>query len=199
MTSPTSAERRNSFRVNQDVIFDFRQVDTHTAEQEEPEHAMDDGVAMHLVAELRRIDREAQQLLKIITDKQRLLGDYLQKLNSKIDLIARHSLFTSNGSSQSTRLNISEDGVAFRSQRALYRGNFLVLRMIFLPTYTPVIVFGVVSRCESEGRGEGDTEVYRVAAKFHRLRDQDRQELARQILKAQVGNRQKGTKSENNP
>lgn len=192
MSSSPSVERRNSYRVNHDVIFDFRQVDTHTAEQLEPEQAMDDGVAMHLVSELRRIDRDAQQLLKIITDKQRLLGDYLQKLNTKIDLIARHAVSASSTTSQALRLNISESGVAFRTGRALYKGNFLVLRMIFLPSYTPVVVFGVVSRCESE------KDAFRVAAKFHRLRDQDRQELARQIIKAQVGNRKKGTTPENN-
>jgi len=191
MPSSPPAERRNSYRVTHDVIFDFRQIDTNTAEQIDPEQAMDDGVAMHLVSELRRIDRDAQQLLKIISDKQRLLADYLQKLNSKIDLIARHAVFASSTSSHALRLNISESGVAFRSNRALYKGNFLVLRMIFLPSYTPVVVFGVVSRCES------DNEAFRVAAKFHRLRDQDRQELARQILKAQVSNRKKGVIPEN--
>ncbi len=186
-------ERRNSFRINHDLIFDFRLVDTHTADHADPERAMDDGVAMHLVAELRRIDREAQQLLKIIGDKQRVLADYLQKLNNKIDLIARHSLFAANAGGQATRLNISEGGVAFLSNRAVYKGNFLILRMIFLPSYTPVIVFGVVSRCESEADG------YRIAAQFHRLRDQERQELARQILKAQVNHRKKGTTLENDP
>lgn len=193
MSSSPPVERRNSYRVNHDVIFDFRQVDTHTAEQLEPEQAMDDGVAMHLVSELRRIDRDAQQLLKIVSDKQRLLGDYLQKLNTKIDLIARHAVFASSTTSQSLRLNISESGVAFRTNRALYKGNFLVLRLIFLPSYTPVVVFGVISRCESE------KDAFRVAAKFHRLRDQDRQELARQIIKAQVGSRKKGITPENNP
>lgn len=193
MSSSPASERRNSFRVNQDVIFDFQLVDTHTAESMEPEQALDDGLAMQMVAELRRIDRDTQQILKLITDKQRLIGDYLQKLNSKIDLLARHTLFASKPSDQTQRLNISEDGVAFPSDRALYKGNFLVLRMIFLPSYTPVIVFGVVSRCENDG------EAFRVAAKFHRLRDQDRQELARQIIKAQVSNRKKGITPENNP
>lgn len=193
MSPSSAAERRNSFRINQDVIFDFRQVDIHTAEHMEPEQSVDDGVAMQLVAELRRIDREAQQLLKIVTDKQRLLGDYLQKLNNKIDLIARHAVFAAGTNSQTLRLNISEGGVAFNSDRALYKGNFLVLRMIFLPSYTPVIVFAVVSRCES------DKDSFRIAAKFHRLRDQERQELARQILKAQVSSRKKGITSEKNP
>ena len=146
-----------------------------------------------LVAELRRIDREALQLLKIITEKQRLLGDYLQKLNQKIDLIARHSMFSSGESGGAARINLSEEGVAFRSDRALYKGNFLVLRMIFLPNYTPVIVFASVSRCEDEG-----DDGYRIGAKFHRLREQDRQELARQIIRAQVSHRKRSSTPENN-
>lgn len=186
-------ERRSTFRINHDLIFDFRPVDNRTAEEQEPENVMSDGAALHLVAELRRIDREAQQLLKIIADKQRLLGDYLQKLSQKIDLIARHSLFSTGTQSATERINISEGGVSFRSDRALYKGNFLVLRMIFLPSYVPVIVFASVSRCVEEGAGD-----YRVGATFHRLREHDRQELARQILKAQTSHRKRSSTSENN-
>lgn len=193
MSTPPPPERRNAFRISNDVIFDFRVVDNHTAEEGEPESAIGDGVAMQLVTELRRIDREAQQLLKIISDKQRLLGDYLQKLNQKVDLLARHAMFSAGENGSTTRIDLSEDGVAFYSDRALYKGNFLVLRMIFLPNYTPVIVFASVSRCEEEG-----DDGYRIGARFHRLRDQDRQELARQIIKAQVSHRKRSSISENN-
>jgi hypothetical protein len=192
MTTPSS-ERRSAFRINHDLIFDFRLVDNHTAEEQEPENVINDGAALHLVTELRRIDREAQQLLKIIADSQRLLGDYLQKLSQKIDLVARHSLLASGTHSSTERVNISEGGVLFRSDRALYKGNFLVLRMIFLPSYTPVIVFASVNRCVEEGDNG-----YRVGATFHRLREQDRQELARQILKAQASHRKRSSISENN-
>lgn len=191
ITSPS--DRRGTFRINHDVIFDFRQVDTHTVEQEDPEALFGDGGAMHIVAELRRIDREAQPLLKLLTEKQRLLGDYLQKLNQKIDLIARHAVLSTSSKDESTRVNISEDGIAFRSDRALYKGNFLVLRLIFLPSYTPVIVFASVSRCDNEGDNQ-----YRIGAKFYKLREQDRQEIARQIIRAQVHHRKRGTTSESN-
>lgn len=193
MTTPPPPQRRNTFRVSDDVIFDFRVVDNHTAEEQEPEQAIGDGLALHLVAELRRVDREAQQLLKIISDKQRLLGDYLHKLNQKIDLIARHSMFISGENDRTERLSLGEEGVAFNSDRALYKGNFLVLRMIFLPSYTPVIVFASVVRCEDQG-----DDGYRIGAKFHRLREQDRQELARQIIRAQVSQRKQSSTSESN-
>lgn len=189
-TSQPPQERRNYFRVDQDVIFEFRSVDVHSAENDEAELIFDDDTSMQLITELRRVDREAQQTLKIINDKQRLLGSYLQLLNNKIDLIARHSMFTAQKGNQSHRLNLSEGGVAFECNRALYKGNFLVLRFIFLPSYTPVIVFAKVIRCQSEGN------THKIAAKFHRLRDNDRQILARQVLRAQMSHRKRNNNSE---
>lgn len=191
MSSPETAnERRSFYRVDQDVIFDYKQIDVHTVETKDAEEVFDGGAAMYLIGELRRIDRDTQQLLKLISDKQRLVADYLTKLNTKVDLIARHSMFSANPGNQASRLNISEGGVAFRGKKMLYVGNFLVLRMIFLPSYTPVIVFAKVIRCESDG------DSFRVAATFHNLQDHDRQELARQVMKAQVSSRQRSSPSE---
>jgi hypothetical protein len=185
MTIPSGQHHRSSFRVNQDVIFDFRQVDSHTADSENADKLMNEGPAMQMLAELRRIDRDAQDLLKIVGDKQRLLGDYLQKLNAKVDLIARHFAFDNQQNGLPQRVNLSETGVAFYHAKALYKGNYLVMRLIFLPTYTPVVVFGIVIRCEQSNEG------YQVATQFHRLHDQERQLIAKQVLKTQVNLRKK--------
>ena len=188
----TTPERRHYFRVNQDVIFDFKTVDIHTAEQNAPENAINDGPSMLMLAELRRLDRDLQRISTFLNDKQRLLGDYLQKLNAKIDLIARHSLFASKAEQKTARVSIGEGGIAFDSERAIYKGNFLVLQIIFLPSYTPVITFAQVTRCDAAG------STYRIAAEFYRLQDSDRQELAKHVLKAQVSQRKRGSTSENN-
>lgn len=180
-------ERRSFYRVDQDVVFDYKQVDINTVETKAPEEAFDSGSSMFLIGELRKIDRESQQALKVIADKDRSIAEYLSKLNSKIDLIARHSMFSGSRGHQAKRLNLSEAGVAFRGDKALYMGNFLVLRMIFLPSYTPVIVFAKVIRCEV------DDGSYRVAATFHNLQEHDRQELARQVMRAQVNQRKRKT------
>lgn len=179
----STPERRNFFRIDQDIIFEYRPVDVHFVENNEAEAAFESDPSMTLLAELRKIDKEAQKTLKVLSEKQRLLSDYLQRLNKKVDLIARHSMFNMGKDQQAQRLNLSEGGLAFESNRALYKGNFLVLRLIFLPSYTPVIVFARVTRCDNvENR-------HKVAAKFHQLSDNDRQVIARQILKAQVAQR----------
>lgn len=187
--SQPTRENRDYFRISQDVIFDFKVVDAFSAEHDQAESAFEDAVSLNLLHELRRLDRDNVQTLRLLTEKNRLLGDYLQTLSSKIDLIARHSLFSqhsNNTQKPTSRVNISEDGIAFLCDRALYKGNYLAIRLIFLPSYSPVITFAKVLRCTEKG------EEYQVAAKFHQLSDLERQELSRQIRKAQVSERKTG-------
>jgi hypothetical protein len=175
-------ERRDFFRVSDEVLFDFKIIDSYTAENSDPESEFADATALHLLNELRRLDKDNAQILKMLAEKNRLLGDFLHSLSSKIDLIARHTLFVQSEkeSRPTERINLSEDGIAFVSNRAIYKGNYLVMRLIFLPHYVPVIVFGQVVRCESK------SNLHQVAARFFRANDSTRQELSRQILKAQV-------------
>ncbi len=185
---PSAAEKRDFFRISQDVIFDHKPVDAFTAENNKPDTEFDDAIALSLINELRRLDRDSVQTLRLLTEKNRLLGDYLQTLSNKIDLIARHSLFAQDTDSQNratTRINLSEDGVAFLSDRALYKDSYLTVRLIFLPEYSPVITYAKVLRCDQKD------EQYQVAAKFHRMNDTDRQEVSRQIMRAQVAHRKK--------
>ncbi len=176
-------ERRNYFRVNQDLFFEYKQVDTFTVENKDPSNEFEDAVSLNLVNELRRLDKDNIQTLRLLTEKNRLLGDYLQTLSSKIDLIARHALFSQDNFSpnkRKTRISLSEDGLSFVSDRAIYKRNYLAIRMIFLPSYAPVVTFAQVLRCEQKD------DSYHVAAKFAGIENKDRQELSRQILKAQV-------------
>ncbi len=185
-------ERRDFFRVSQDVLFDFKLVDVFSAENDTPEIEFEDSISLSLINELRRLDKDSAQTLRLLTEKNRLLGDYLQTLSSKIDLIARHTLFAQDGASgerPKTRISLSEEGMAFIAERALYKGNYLAVRLIFLPHYVPVVIFAKVIRCEAK------ENLYQIAAKFHRLSDKDRQELSRQILKTQVNQKKASAKN----
>jgi hypothetical protein len=198
-TTASSTNRRNYFRINQDVVFDFRSVDAYQANHGDPAEAFEDASAVGLATELRRIDKSAAQSLKNLADTNPLLGDYLQLLSQKIDLVARHTLLTdkTQENHKRKRINLSEAGIAFNSERAVYKGKFLAVRLIFLPSYVPFMAFAEVIRCQSKTAVSSATgieqdhhaESFHIAARFHRLPDKDRQELSRQILKAQVADR----------
>ncbi len=187
----TSIGARDAFRVEQNILFDFRQVSEHVVTNQSPEDVFEQGQALGVLGQLKRIDREANQTLKILTDKNRLLGDYLQRLNAKVDLIARYTLFTNESDQSTEQVSLSETGISFANSSALPAGEFLATRMIFMPTYLPVIVFARVVRSIPQD------ESYQIAAEFYKLCDRDRQELAKQVFKAQVQNRKKQDKPEN--
>ncbi len=181
-----ACDKRDFFRISQDVIFDHKVVDSFAAKNDAAEHAFADAASLTLVNELRRLDRDNAQTLRLLTEKNRLLGDYLHNLSNKIDLLVRHTLLAEerlDAKRPTTRINLSEDGLAFVSERMIYKGSYLAVRLIFLPSYSPVISFAKVLRCEQRD------ERYQVAAKFYRLPTGERQELSRQILRAQVNKR----------
>lgn len=182
-------DKRDFFRVNHDVLFDFKTVDGYSAENQDASELIDDESSVDLLNELKKLDRDGIKTLQLISEKNRLLGDYLLTLSKKIDLIARHSLFAQSTSENkpTTRINLSEDGLAFMAERALYKDSFIAVRLVFLPSYSPVLSFAKVLRCEQKDSN------YHVAAKFHRISEVDRQELSRQILKAQISARKKQT------
>ncbi|VUD68824.1 hypothetical protein TDB9533_04183 [Thalassocella blandensis] len=184
------AEQRDFFRVSQDVIFDYHVVDSFTADERDPQHEFESSISLNLLSDLRRLDKDSEQTLRVLTEKNRLLGDYLQTLSAKIDLIAKQVLFEQDKDKgrPKTRINLSEDGLAFLSDRMLYKNSYIALRLIFLPYYTPVTSFAQVIRCKQRDEKE---QSFHTAVKFHRLSESDRRELARQIMRTQAQGRKK--------
>ncbi len=179
----TDQERRDFFRIDHDVIFDFHPVDVHTVARQHPEQVLGAGDATDLMTSLRRLDREAAGVLKVIAEHDRNLADYLTRMSQKIDLVARRCAFTSRTEHAITQLNISEGGVAFEHDKPLYKDAMIAVRLVFLPDYTAVVAFAKVIRCdENAGR-------YHIATEFHALSAADRQLIVRENMRTQARRR----------
>lgn len=182
-----SPDKRDSFRVDRDIHFEFRPVSASFVEDNDVEDAFDDDdQCLRLVGELSKIDRDMLQSLKVLGDKNRFLGDVLKSLNEKVDTIGRHIAFNSEESLRSrpkTRVSISEDGMGFICDRSFYKGNFFAARLIFLPKYVLVNTFAKVVRCVQKD------DKFQIAAKFHNISDRERQIISRYIFKTQVESR----------
>ena len=188
--APQGAERRDFFRIYQDVLFDYKPVSAETAEQSHADEPFHGDISTHLAAELKRLSAESEPVLKLIKGKNKALAGVLERLNDKVDLIIRHHIFASLKDQTPTQVNLSESGIAFRASTVLEKNSFVALRMLFIPSRIPVLVFGRIVRCEpvteSDAPAEDDKLPFKVAAKFHKLSDLDRRELERQIANAKA-------------
>lgn len=185
-------DKRDSFRIDKDVHFEFRPVSVSFVEDSKVEDAFeDDDQSVRLIGELSKIDRDMLQSLRILGDKNRFLGEVLKSMNEKIDTIGRHMAFNSEESLRSrpkTRVSISEDGMGFIGDRSFYKGNFIAARLIFLPKYVMATSYAKVVRCVQKD------DKYQIAAKFHNITDKDRQVISRYVLKSQVESRKNPSK-----
>lgn len=191
-SNPGGRDKRDSFRIDKDVHFEFRPVSASFVEDNSVEEAFEeDDQSLRLIGELSKIDRDMLQSIKVLADKNRFLGEILKSMNDKIDTIGRHIAFNSEESLRSrpkTRVSISEDGMGFICDRSFYKGNFIAVRLIFLPKYIMASAYAKVVRCVQKD------DKYQIAAKFHAISDKDRQIISRYVLKSQVESRKKPAK-----
>lgn len=178
-------QARDAFRVRLSLGFQATLVDEQTLELERPDEVFDKSEANELLTALKRIDREANKTLKILAGKNRLLGDYLNRLNQKLDLVIRYSAFKHQSQAEHKEVSLSETGISFTQSEPLAERALFAVRLVFFPEYLQVSAYARVIRCFA------DNGRYQIAAEFYKLSDKDRQELARQIFKVQVSERKR--------
>ncbi len=174
-------EKRNFFRVPGKVLLDYRVVDAYTCENADPSLLFEDSGLLQLFSQMQEIDKEAQQLLHTITEQNRHVADYLKLLNRKIDMVSQQFVaqHVMDNEHKATPINISEGGLHFECEKALYKDTFLALRLIFLPSYTGISCFAKVVRSES------NDQKALIAAKFVHLTESTSHALGKQIMQIQ--------------
>ncbi|EIK45328.1 hypothetical protein O59_002006 [Cellvibrio sp. BR] len=183
------SERRSYFRIDESIAIEFKEVEEITANTAAPELQFPDTLSLKFFAELRKIDNDNAHLFHQIKETSRAMGEYLQNLNRKIDIISQQIMADSKPlppSKTIKQVNLSEGGVAFGSSRLVKPNSFIAMRLIFLPSNAGLALFAKVIRCEPNNSGE-----YQIAAKFHRATDAHQQLIGQQIMRAQMAERRK--------
>jgi hypothetical protein len=186
--SMSDAERRSFFRINNELALSYKSVDVYTVEHAKAEDQFpEDGQSLHLFAEMQRLNHEASGLLVGLGESNRALADYLALQSKKIDLLANIlSSQNQSGDIKPTHVNLSEGGMAFVASKPLYKGSYVALRMMFMGSFSVVICYARVIRCDEKSEDE-----YQVALKFLNLSEIQQQALSKNILKAQMRERKK--------
>ncbi len=174
-------DKRDYLRIDQDVIFNYQVIDAKTAQEASTTDFFNEDPALHFLSQIQNTNKDSKRILNAIQDSNRLVGDYLKNIDEKIDLLTRFCLqqTVQSQSKSKKRINLSEGGLAFSSYKALYKDNFLVLRLIFLPSYVHVVTFAQVLRCK---HNESDNQ---IAVKFYNMTEKERQCISKHILQSQ--------------
>lgn len=182
------AERREYFRVEDHLLLRYRAVPADAVLHTPAERHFDNSEIFELLRELRHIDQEHSTVLRALAEQNRDLGVYLKNMNRKIELVANAlaSLDQQQQGQIPLLASISESGIAFIAEPHLEIGATLALEMVLLPQHTALALYGevVINR---------DQPPARSVVMFVRLRESDRQILARHILQVQIAaKRQQG-------
>jgi hypothetical protein len=178
---PPGAERREYFRVEDQLILRYRVVPADAPLHSTAERHFDNSEIFELLRELRHIDQEHNNVLRTLAEQNRELGLYLKNMNRKIELVA-NALASVDQLQQGQKpqlASISESGLAFEAEPRLEVGATLALEMILLPQHTALALYGEVVM-------NRDQPPARSVVAFQRLRESDRQILARHILQVQI-------------
>lgn len=173
-------DRREYFRVEDQLILRCIGVPPEAVGHMPAERHFDNGEMFALLRELRHIDQEHNNVLRGIAEQNRELGVYLKSVNRKLDLIANALATLSHGHQQQAaqHVSISEGGIAFHSDMNLAPGHFLAIELVLLPSHTGLALYGeVIDARDAKGL---------TVVSFVRLRESDRQILARHIMQVQI-------------
>jgi hypothetical protein len=174
-------DRREYFRVDDRATLRYQIVPADVVGHTPAERHFDNSEIFELLRDLRQIDQEHNNVLRGIAEQNRELGVYLKSITRKIELIA--NALTAVDQTQHKQVpqpvSISETSIAFKIDPSLPTGSFVAIELVLMPTHTALALYGEV--VDSRESDDGMTVV-----SFVRLRDGDRQILARHILQVQI-------------
>ena len=179
--------RRQSVRVEDRILFGFAEV----PEEEFKSVSIDfnHGISLYnqdRVACMRQFIG-AQSALNNLRSRDSDLADYLQYMDTKLNILLRNvdrGTPTPFDSLAMQKVSLSANGISFLTSAKLASGQILDLHIVLLPDYSYIYCFGQVVSEESAGEEDGKA-LFRVAAKYVLIMDEDREKLFQHSFKHQ--------------
>ena len=177
-------EKRQFFRIQQDVIFNYKAVSTDTVSHISAEQHFDHASTLGLFSQFQQLDNDLHSTLEIIRKDNIGIADYLEMLNHKMNLLSQQMLSNeavSVNDTENGRIDLSQGGIGFESQQPLGIESWIAVKLVFLPAYTGLLTYAQVTRNQRQHDGS-----YLIGARFHQLNDEQQRLLARQVMQAQL-------------
>jgi len=175
-------ERRDYFRLPLDASIELKELPEKPTADADANSYFTSSHALQAMAELRRLELDGSQLQQQVKDADRALGEYLNILTRKIDLLAQFCLSTQITQPKASQsIELSENGLVFHHPTPLTEQHWLALMLSFESPLMAIALHAQVLRCEPD-RGNG----YLIAAQFLYLSTAQRQQISQHIMRAQL-------------
>ncbi|MBI5461884.1 MAG: PilZ domain-containing protein [Gammaproteobacteria bacterium] len=194
-----SAERREYFRIDDDVLLQVRQVDEAEV-ADIAEHIGDRmpdrfTVAANFAVSSRQMSRLLHGIMADTPDTARCLRMVDQKLNHLARLFVNEAV--ERGAFTRLHVNLSAGGLVFPSSVSFAPGTLLETRMVLPPSSMGILTVSRVVHCDPRDAA-ADGCAWLVAVEYVHIREADRDLLVSHIMnrETELLRRQRGEGSE---
>jgi hypothetical protein len=178
-----SEERREYFRIDDEVALDYRLISPGEAEllREKIKSRVVDRFTV--ASSFSATSRQMTHVIHKVQNQSPELARCLQAIDQKLNMIAQ--LFVSEEMDlheQSTReVNLSAGGISFRSQQKIRIDSLLELRMVLFPSLVGILTVSRAVQCERVNDANLKFP-WQISVVYEHLRESDRELLVRHIM-----------------
>jgi len=178
-----SEERREYFRIDDEVALDYRLISPGEAEllREKIKSRVVDRFTV--ASSFSATSRQMTHVIHKVQNQSPELARCLQAIDRKLNMLAQ--LFVSEEMDlheQSTReVNLSAGGISFRSQQKIRIDSLLELRMVLFPSLVGILTVSRAVQCERVNDANLKFP-WQISVVYEHLRESDRELLVRHIM-----------------
>lgn len=191
-------DQRAYFRVEDTIELEYQTVTADDVLRHKPEKFFANSMNFWLLRDLQQLDRDAQKILRNISESDRDIATYLKIIDRKIELVAK-AVVEFNRTDKpvpAIEVSISEGGLSFNLARghSLEKGKYLALKISLLPEYVGLMLFARiveivdavdVSEQNQAAVNSSNAIMQRISLAFEKIDAQEQHALSRHIMQVQ--------------
>jgi len=183
MNSSNNNERRDFFRIEDEVYLDLETISTDEYNSASDTLNNLDNDSFCLSADFATLNNNLHPVLNNIKQIHPDIAQYLELLNNKIDSLGEPILHKSAVYDENKRIkaNISASGIMFESESIHTVGDLLRLEIVLFPEKIGVLIFGkVIKTSVSTGQKQN------LSIEFEHIRTEDQELMIKHNLNKQM-------------